>query len=224
MSATASPHPPGLSDDSLARLREPDWSHPWRVTPKIVANCLAPGARRLAASQIEMLAPHLRAAFASAPAGERRLLLAGDAESPIAHAALDWGAERVLCVDSDAAAVERGRLIRRLRGIDRERLEIGLAASSDTPGGGSPERSTVAILAGIVAPVDDPASLADTAAASASELAVLDLEGEPGLELEGALATAGLRRLGLLRPNAESDPRLVLGLRSLLLAAPGTDS
>lgn len=221
---TPDPVPPGIGERELEKLRSPGWRYPWRIAPGIVANCSDPGARRLAASQLEMLAPHVRELFAATPNGYRRMVVAGAADKPFAHAAFDWGAEHVTCLEADDDSARRSELIGRLRGLPRERLEIRVEADLDAFVTGAETRFAVAFLAGIVGPVDEPTALARTAKASASGLAILELSGEPEAQLEEALGAAGMTRWGRLTPPADSDPRMVLGKRSLLLASPGSNS
>jgi hypothetical protein len=210
------------ASDLTAALAEERWSFPWRIGATRIASCADPEARLLAATRVAMLAEPIEAAVTGRQ--EAAALVVGDGEGRLAQSLLELGISRVLCVDGDEAAIRRGELMRRASGIPPQTLELRIGTGPGALEKAGSEPIAVAIFAGIVAPVDDPGTLARLAAGHAERLAAFELDGSPDRRLENALQSAGFERIGIRRPPADGAPAFVLRERNLVLAQPGDHS
>jgi len=101
----------------------PTWSYPWQLAPGVTTEAHRPWLAELTDTTSRMIEPHARQELEAA-AGERRALDIGCNEGLISHRLLDWGASRVLGVDSRELNIRRARLIRDQLGVPVNRLEF----------------------------------------------------------------------------------------------------
>jgi tRNA (mo5U34)-methyltransferase len=110
------------------RLREeiengPTWSYRWRLTPEVTTEAHRPWLAELTDTASRMIEPHARGAL-EARGGEGTALDIACNEGLISQRLLDWGASRVLGIDSRELNIRRATLLRDQLGIPAERLEF----------------------------------------------------------------------------------------------------
>ncbi|HKJ36328.1 MAG TPA: class I SAM-dependent methyltransferase [Solirubrobacterales bacterium] len=171
------------------------------------------GSRHLYYSLAETLRPVVLNARALADRPLRALVLGCD-EGYLAHRLLEWGADRILAVDSRADALDRARFIREHRGIGPDRLELRLCADASALGIAAGEHDLV-IADGRPARLGSWPDSLELIARSGTTCALIAPD-----RLQGAtaLSEAGFGKPALLEPPADAERRLVAFELNLLLA------
>jgi len=101
----------------------PSWSYPWRLARGMSPPVHRPWLAELSDTASRMIEPHARQALKAAGGGGTALDI-GCNEGLFSHRLLDWGASRVLGVDTRELNIRRAKLIREQLGIPTERLEF----------------------------------------------------------------------------------------------------
>jgi hypothetical protein len=132
----------------------PTWSYPWRLAPGVTTEAHRPWLAELTDTASGMIEPHAREALEAA-GGEGSALDIACNEGLISQRLLDWGASRVLGVDSRDLNIRRARLLRDQLGIPAERLEFDQRDLFDLDPAAIGQFDVVALL-GIVYHLENP--------------------------------------------------------------------
>ena len=141
------------------KLREeiengPTWSYPWQLTQKVTTEAHRPWLAELTDTASRMIAPYAREALEAAD-GEGNALDIACNEGLISQRLLDWGAGRVLGVDTRELNIRRARLIRDQLGISAKRLKFDQRDLFDLDPASDGQFDVVAML-GIVYHLENP--------------------------------------------------------------------
>jgi tRNA (mo5U34)-methyltransferase len=132
----------------------PTWSYPWRLTPEVTTEAHRPWLAELSDTASRMIAPYARKALEAADGKGNALDIACN-EGLIAQRLLEWGAARVLGIDSRELNIRRARLIRDQLGIPAERLEFDQRDLFDLDPA-SDGQFDVVVMLGIVYHLENP--------------------------------------------------------------------
>jgi tRNA (mo5U34)-methyltransferase len=159
----------------------PTWSYPWRLAPGLATPVHRPWLTDLTDTASRMIEPHARQALAAAGDGATALDIACN-EGLISHRLLDWGATRVLGVDSRELNIRRARLIRDQLGISAERLDFDQRDLFDLDPAALGQFDVVAML-GIVYHLENPVGAVRLARALTTGVCLIESQvidsGEP---------------------------------------------
>jgi tRNA (mo5U34)-methyltransferase len=114
----------GLDPALRAEIEDgPTWSYPWRLTGDLTTEPHRPWLAALTDTASRMIEPHAREALDAAGSDASALDIACN-EGLISQRLLDWGASRVLGIDSRDLNIRRATLLRDQLGIPDERLRF----------------------------------------------------------------------------------------------------
>jgi len=132
----------------------PTWSYPWRLTPEVTTEAHRPWLAELTDTASGMIEPHARDALEVA-GGEASALDIACNEGLISQRLVDWGASRVLGIDSRELNIRRAKLLRDQFDISAARLEFEQRDLFDLDPAGVGRFDVVAML-GIVYHLENP--------------------------------------------------------------------
>ena len=203
-------------------LRAGRFEYPWPVAPGVTAPVGGPAARHSAWTLESMLEDPFRDAVAAAgPEGPAAALILGCGEGRLAHRLVEWGAARVVGVETCPSARRRATLLRDHLGLAAARFELRETWSFETlPSGalGDFAAVVVPVLSGTAQGVSSTLALVRAATRG---LCAFVVDGRERASLDPSLCDAGFEHLEAVSPPPEAERRWVLGERVLLLARPG---
>jgi tRNA (mo5U34)-methyltransferase len=132
----------------------PTWSYPWRLSGDLTTEPHRPWLAELTDTASRMIEPHAREALGAAGPEASALDIACN-EGLISQRLLDWGASRVLGIDSRELNIRRATLLRDQLGISAERLGFAQRDLFDLDPGADGQFDVVALL-GIVYHLENP--------------------------------------------------------------------
>ncbi len=161
----------------------PTWTYAWQLAPGVKTPVHRPFLPALYGSCERLIEGPIREALREAGPGATGMDIACN-EGWFAHRLLDWGARRVVAVDSREANIRRARLIRDHFGIEPERLELVEADLFEL----DPERLgrfDVVTLLGILYHLENPMGAMRLAYALTTSLCVIESQvADPDVSFE----------------------------------------
>ncbi len=178
----------------------PTWTYAWQLAPGVVTPVHRPFLPALYGSCERLIEGPVREALREAGAGATGIDIACN-EGWFGHRLLDWGARRVVAVDSRRANIRRARMLRDHFGIEPDRLELIEADLFDL----DPDRLgrfDVVTLLGILYHLENPMGAMRLSRALTKSLCVIESQvADPEVSFE---------RVGEASERGDQAPGLIL--------------
>jgi hypothetical protein len=196
------------------------WDYPWELAPGVSAPVADPGARHAAWTLERMLEEPVKRALAVAGRGPG-VLVVGAAEGRLAHAALGWGAGRVVALESDPVRRRRAELIADHYGLASRGLRVRGGEPGAVLRAAANDRFAAVVLLRLDELGGELGDLLPAGAAAVRPGGVLALEAGSAARprLAEGVSKAGLERVRRAWPPLEGERRYVVGERLVLVAA-----
>jgi hypothetical protein len=198
-----------LDPELAAELRGDSWQYPWDLGPGLCAPAADPLARQIAWTRETMIEPY--ALDGLALDDERLGLDLCCGEGRMAQRLLAWGANRVVAVSDDMAALNRAKLIRRHFAIPPSELELRPLEELGTAD--VPDHDVV-----VLAPTSGNESLIELAASHCRGVCAFECTDAEAEDVAAAALAAGFVSVERIDPPLHAVPPFLLGEREILVA------